>query len=74
MRNWSTVAGCERMGQCISHVQIHSPLRTVLKPLEETCFLKHLTLFFIMLTDRNILGVFLSKEELITFGVSINQV
>lgn len=70
MRNWSTVAGCERMSQCITHVLIHSPLRIVLKPLEETSFLKHLSLFFIMLTEKYISFLF-SKEELIMFGVSI---
>lgn len=58
------------MGQCINRALIHSPLRTVLKPLGETCFVKCVILFFIMLTDRNTLAFYLVRRNE-SLGVSI---
>lgn len=58
------------MGQCITRALIPSPLRTVLKPLGETCFVKCVILFFIMLTDRNTLAFYLVRKNE-SLGVSI---
>lgn len=53
----------EWVGQCITHALSCSPLRTVLRALEETHFVKHLILFFIMLTDKSYVSFSFSKEE-----------
>lgn len=60
----------EWVGQCITHTLSCSPLRTVLRALEETHFVKHLILFFIMLTDRVTLAFCLVRRNE-SLGVSI---
>lgn len=67
---WGAELQGEWVGQCITHALSYSPLRTVLRALEETHFVKHLILFFIMLTDRVTLAFHLVRRNE-SLGVSI---